>query len=204
MTSNASTGSYGRNPTRATFPPLIAALMTESKADIKILNAQGDILSADQVYGLFKTVLDINISSELTDWQASLADDIAQVKAEVGTASAQAENVDIDLSTPQKALESWWNAYRNGDFDGLIASSTKDVSQMFKDARDLYIKQGIYEQVVQENFVRPFHNATMDILKEGQYAEDLYVFQVKINSDQPQERSIVVRKEGSKWKIDSN
>jgi tetratricopeptide (TPR) repeat protein len=192
-------------PDSRDIPPLIAALMTYKPSDLKIMNYQQDALTADQVYGLSQSVLGINMVSELAGWQKSLAPDIEAVKAELGNITDQVQKVQVDLTTPDKALQSWWDAYRSGDFNALISASSKEMADMLKDARDMYIKQGIFEQVIQENFIRPYHSATMNIVTKGQFAEDLYVYQINIvKGSETKEMSIVVRQEGKLWKVDSN
>jgi hypothetical protein len=192
-------------PDNRDLPPLIAALMKYNTSPLKIMNYQQDALTADQVYGLAQSVLGINLATELAGWQKSLGPDLEAVKAELGSITDQVQKVQVDLTTPDKALQSWWDAYRAGDFNALISSSTKDMADMLKDAREMYIKQGTFEQDIQKNFIRPYHTARMDIVNKGQFAEDLYVYQVNIvKGADIKEMSIVVRLEGKQWKIDSN
>ena len=187
------------------LPPLIAALSRLDFGTSEARNWQDQLLAPDQVYGLFQSVLGINLTSEMAGWQQSLAGDIAAVQAELGSLTADVQRVQVDLSTPQKTLETWWNAYRAGDFSALIAASTSEMAGILSDARDMYIQQGILQQVILDNFIRPYRSAQMVVVQEGEFGDDLYVFQVQIvRGTDIQDMTIAVRKEGNQWKIDSN
>ena len=98
-----------------------------------------------------------------------------------------------------------WEAYRAGDFDALIATSTRDMANFFSEARDLYEEEGIFDQVVLDYFIRPYRQARMIVVSTGTFTESIYVFEVQIEKgDEIEERTIVVRREGNVWKVDSN
>jgi hypothetical protein len=169
------------------------------------VSQQENLLTPGELYGLFDNVLDVDLASELRAWQESLAGEIARVEAELGSISAEAQRVEVDLTTPQNALQSWWAATRAGDFDAMIAASTREVAQFLRDARDYYKQEGILEQVIFDYFVRPNRSARMIVVSEGTFGETLHVFQVQIErGDEIEEKTVVVRKESNQWKIDSN
>jgi tetratricopeptide (TPR) repeat protein len=166
---------------------------------------QDQTLVPDQVYGLFRSVLGIDLSAELTSWQGSLSDEIAGVEAELGSLTGQVQTVQVDLTTPENAVRSWWAAYQAGDIDSLIQSSTGDLGDMLVEAKQLYVDQGILEQVMLDYFIRPNRNAVMSITGSGQFADDLWVFDISIDhGENVEQRTIAVRKVGSKWQVDSN
>ena len=193
------------NPGGRWHAPLMSYLRRRTFEEGEARSWQQGLLSRAQIDDLFRNVLGIDLSAELAAWQGTLAGEIERVRSELGSLSAQVQRVPIDLSTPEKALESWWNAYRAGDFDGLIASSTTDMASLIQDARAIYREQGILDQVIVDYFVRPYHSANMIVVETGTFADNLYVFQVRIEKgDETESRTIVVRQEGNQWKVDSN
>jgi hypothetical protein len=79
------------------------------------------------------------------------------------------------------------------------------MAGILTDARDMYEQQGILQQVILDNFIRPYRSAQMVVVQEGEFGDDLCVFQVQIvRGTDIQDMTIAVRKEGNQWKIDSN
>jgi hypothetical protein len=185
-------------------PPATAALMSVINQG-QVQNWGEQEVTPDKVYALSSTILGVDLQAEFVSWQAYLASDIAAVQAELGAATPLAQDVQVDLSTPENALNTWWNAYKAGDFDALIRSSATDMAEVFADAKALYEQQGILDQVIMDSFVRPNRDASLTIVESGQFADDLWVFQVQIvRTSGTEDATIVVRKEGNDWKIDSN
>lgn len=184
-------------------PPVMARILERNLEGT--VTQQEDLLTPAQLSGLFQSVLGVDLAHELEAWQASLADEIARVEAELGSISAEIRRVEVDLSTPLSALESWWAATRAGDFDAMIAASTREIAQFLSDARDYYKEQGILEQVIVDYFIRPNRSARMVVVQEGTFGETLHVFEVRIErGDEIEEKTVVVRREGNQWKVDSN
>ncbi len=193
------------NPRGRWHAPLMSMLARYNFEDGDVASWQDTLLTPEQVQDLFANVLDIDVAQEIEAWHGTLADEIAAVEAELGALTVNVQRVDVDLSTAEKALESWWNAYRAGDFDSLIQASTRDMASFFEEARQIYQEQGVFEQVLLDSFIIPYRGARMVVVQTGTFAEDLYVFEVQIEkSDGVEEWTFVVRREGNLWKVDSN
>lgn len=164
-----------------------------------------DLVTPEIIYSLAESNLGINLRMEITAWEDSLQDDVQAVEAEIGLLTAEIQKVSVNCTTPVDTLESWWSAYRAGDFDAMIECSTHEMGSVLSEARDLYEEQGILEQVILDRFVRPNRQANMIVIQQGEFGEGIYVFEVKIErGSDVQEMTIVVRKEGEKWKVDAN
>lgn len=193
------------NPRARMHAPLMSYLRRLNFEEGEARSWQQGLLSQEQVHDLFGNVLGVDITTELEDWQGTLDDEIEAVSSEFGSLTAEVERVDIDLSSPEKALETWWEAYRAGDFDGLIASSTREMASFFEEARQIYREEGIFDQVVLDYFIRPYRGARMVVMSSNAFTENIYVFEVQIEKgEEIEERTIVVRMEGNEWKVDSN
>ncbi len=191
-------------PDRMIQPPLMTRLLlTEIEGETRTW-MEGQ-LTRPQVYSLYQTSLGINLSDEIAEWNDSLRDEIADIETQLGTFSAEVRRVDLDLSTPQNALGSWWEAYRSGDFDGLIGASTNEMAQFLSETREFYEDEGILEQVIIEEFIRPYRSANMIVVQMGSFGDSLAVFEVLIEQgSEAESMTIVVRKEGNSWRVDSN
>ena len=195
------------NPENRIEPPIMAAIQQWlGQVDSgEAVGWQETLTTASYIYEMSDRELGLDLQDELALWQQTLTPRIAEVEAEMGSLSADVSRVQVDLSTPEMALESWWNAYRAGDFDALIQSSTRDMAIFLQEARDYYIEQDVLDQVILEYFVRPYRSATMVVVRVGTYADDLYAYEVEIEmGDTVEPRTIVVRREGNLWKVDSN
>jgi hypothetical protein len=194
------------NPRMMWAPPMMAGLMSLNYSEGDVRSWQHDaLIGPEELDDLFRIVLRIDISAEIGAWQDTLQDEIAAVTAELGTISAQVERVDIDLSTPESSLESWWQAYRAGDFDGMIEASTPEIASVLTDARNIYIAQGVLDQVIVDYFIRPYRGATLTVLQDQPYGNELHVFEVVIERGEASEyKTIVVRRSGSMWLVDEN
>ncbi len=192
------------NPKARMLPPLMEEL-SQLGMEGEVVGWQESLITPAQVYDLFRNVLGVDLGEEIASWQAGLSDEIALVSAELGNISTEIQRVSVDLSTPEKALESWWNAYKAGDFDAMIESSTREMGQFLTDARDYYREQDILDLVIMDHFIRPYRDARMVVVNTGSYADNIYAFEVRIEKDdEVEEKTIVVRMEGSDWKVDSN
>ena len=193
------------NPSARMHAPLMSALRRLNYEQGEAVSWQQGLLTPEQESDLFRNVLGIELSAEIESWQTTLDPDIEAVRTELGTLTAEVQQVNIDLSTPEKALESWWEAYRAGDFDGLMAASTRDMASFFSDARDIYEQEGVFDQVVLDYFIRPYRSARMVVVSTGTFADNICVFDVQIErGEEIESRTIVVRREGGEWKVDSN
>jgi len=194
------------NPQNRWVPPLMAGLMSLSYEEGGVARwAQGLLVSPEQLDDLFRIVLGVDLSGEIAAWQQSLASDIAAVQAELGSLSADVQRVDIDLTTPEDALRSWWEAYRSGDFDGMIESSTREMADLLEQAREIYRAQGVLDQVIIDYFVRPYRSSRMVVTQVSTYADNIYVFETQIERGaEVEQRTIVVRLENGLWKVDAN
>ncbi|HDS29621.1 MAG TPA: hypothetical protein ENN67_01120 [Firmicutes bacterium] len=194
----------GVRPQQMLQPPMMTELLRGMLED-EAKSWQETTLTPIQITGLFQSVLGVDITAELAAWQRDLSDEFAAIEAQIGQFRAEIRRVNIDLSTPEKALESWWEAYRAGDLDGLISASSHEVASLLSDLRDLWVQEGILEQVIVERFIRPYRSANMVIIQQGAFGDNLRVFEVQIErGSEIQEMTVVVRKEGNQWRIDSN
>ncbi|MFH1675568.1 MAG: hypothetical protein ABIC40_00990, partial [bacterium] len=134
---------WARNDARWQPPLMTEILSWSGNLDFKAASTDRGTLTPDQLYGLFQSKLGVDLAEQLADWQAGLADEMAEIKAEIGDLVANIQHVKVDLSTPESTLQTWWDAYRSGDFDALIASSTRELASFLSDAKQIYIQQGI-------------------------------------------------------------
>ncbi|MCX6647469.1 MAG: hypothetical protein NTY09_14080 [bacterium] len=194
------------NPEGRIKPPIVSEIQRWLEhGQGEAVDTQATLMTAEYIYEMANLKLGIDLQSELAQWQQTLQPDILLVEAELGSLSSNVSRVDVDLSTPEKALETWWNAYRSGDFDAMIQASTSEMANFLQEAKDYYIQQGVLDQVIQEYFVRPYRSATMVVVTTGTYAEDIYAYEVEIESgDTVEPKTIVVRLENGLWKVDSN
>jgi hypothetical protein len=191
-------------PQQVIQPPLMTELL-RGAIQSEMKSWQQTILTPAQVTGLFQTVLGIDLSAELASWQEGLSDELAAMEAELGSYSAEIRHVEIDLSTPENALRSWWEAYRAGDLDGLISASTNEVASALSDLKDMWVEQGILEKVILEDFILPYRSANMVVVQQAAFGDSIRVFEVEIErGTEVQQMTIVVRKESNLWRIDSN
>jgi hypothetical protein len=192
------------NPAARWQAPLISELI-RLNPNLGATSWQQGLITPAQVSDLSINVLGLDLEDEIQAWQGTLTDEIAFVTVELGSLTADVQRVQVDLTTPENALRSWWEAYRAGDFDALISASTREMGSFFSEARDIYREQGILDQVILDHFIRPYRSANMVVVQTGTFAEDLYVFEVKIEKgDEIEEMTIVIRYEDGKWKVDSN
>jgi len=196
------------NPTARWQPPLLTEIMRLNPRFDQpgaVTSWQDELIPPVKLYELYRNSLGADLPAEIVTWQQTLSPEIAAVSAELGGLSAEVQRVKVDLSTPEKALESWWAAYRAGDFDALIQVSTSEMAQFLTEARDYYKQQGVLDFVILDNFIRPFRSASMTVARSGQFADDLYVFDVQVQrGDKTDQMTIVTRLENGLWKIDSN
>ena len=196
---------WARNDSRWQPPLMTEILSWSGNLDFKAASTDQRTLTPDQLYGLFQNKLGVDLSGQMADWQAGLADEMAAVKTELGDLAANIKSVKVDLSTPESALQTWWDAYCSGDFDGLIASSTRDLANFLTEAKQIYIQQGILDQVIIDNFIRPNKNAQMIVDETGNFGDNLYAFRIRIvRGTEEEQMTVVVRKESGEWRIDSN
>jgi hypothetical protein len=140
------------------------------------------------------------------DWYASLGPMIAKARADVDATEYDLSPVDVDLSSPENALASWYEALRKGDFDALIKSSTPELKELFTDAKDAYTREGIFKEVIIEEFVYPYYPTTYRIVNEGPLGDKIYIFKIEIVKDDEviEEKNVALRKISGKWYIDVN
>jgi tetratricopeptide (TPR) repeat protein len=194
------------NPEARIRPPIMGEIERwMNQVEGEAVSWQDTLMSAAYIYEMFNLMIGVDLQGEIAQWQASLSDEIQQVETELGDLSASVTRVEVDLSTPEKALETWWNAYRAGDFDAMIQSSTQDMASFLEEARQYYIEQGVLDQVIVEYFVRPYRSARMVVTRTGSFADNIYVYDVNIETgDRTEPKTIVVRLEGNLWKVDTN
>ncbi len=191
-------------PDRSWQPPLVTELLRGS-IEGETLSWQQGLIMPVQVHELFEANLGVGLSDELAAWQETLTDELATIESELGSFTAEINRVELDLSTPEDALRSWWEAYRAGDLDSLIEASTQEVADVLREMRQFWEEEGILEQVLLDNFIRPYRTARMVVVQQGTFDDDLYVFEVRIElGDEIEESTIVVRREGNVWRVDSN
>ena len=139
-------------------------------------------------------------------WYESLTPVIAQVKSEVGSMTYDLKPVTIDLSTPEAALETWFQALRMGDYDALLQSSTPELNQILEEAKKAYEDKGIFKEIVIEQFVYPYYPTTYDIVRSGSLGNEAFIFRIGVVKDGKviSERDVPLRKINGKWYIDIN
>lgn len=194
------------NPTERIEPPVFNMVqMWLSQLQSQVVEWQDTLIPPEHIFELFEQKLGLSLPDEFENWQQSLEYEIQQIETEFGSLSADVIYVTIDLSTPEKALETWWNAYRSGDFNAMIQASTRDMAGFLQEAMIYYEEEGILDQVIIEHFIHPYRSARMVVVQTGSFADDLYVYEVEIEKgDDTEEMTIVVRREGGLWKVDSN
>jgi len=139
-------------------------------------------------------------------WYASLSPMIAQIKTEVGSMTYDLSLVKVDLSTPEAALETWFQALRRGDYDALVQSSTPELGQLLEDARKAYEEKGIFKEIVVEQFVYPYYPTTYEVVRSGKLGEDIFIFKINIIKDKKviDEKDVPLKKIDGKWYVDIN
>jgi hypothetical protein len=160
----------------------------------------------EMVGDAFQRFYEKPLDSLVAAWYSSISPIIAEVKAEVGAIAYDLTPVEVDLSTPETALESWYQALRKGDFDALISASTPELAELLREAKAAYEEEGILKEVVVEQFVYPYYPTTYSITQSGELGKDIYVFKINVIKDDEviDTKDVPLRKIGGKWYIDVN
>jgi len=182
--------------------PLITEL-ARLNPNLGLTTWQQTLVTPEQVMELFRNVLSIDMMTEVDGWIVSLEPDIARWEAQLGSVAWSIPDVDIDLSSPENALDTWWNAYKTGNFEVMIRASSDEMAGYLEEAMDLYEDEGILEQVQIDQFLN-FRDAEMVIINSAT-AGDLRVFEVQVMNDGTVAgMTMLVRREGGSWKVDAN
>ena len=198
------------SPAARLIPPMMEDLTMKQEQlqipqEVNIVGRMESLITPAEVHDLFRTKLGMDLGDAFQGWHDSLAPLIADVEQEFANMTTETERVDTDLSTPEAALKTWWDAYIHGDIDTLIEASATEPADFLISARDMYIERGILESVLIENFVLPNRGAIMRVIAEGAIADDRYAFQVRIErGGEMEDRTYSLRKEDGKWKVDNN
>jgi len=198
------------SPAARLVPPMMEELsmlqdLSQIPEDVNIVGRQETLITPAEVYDLFRTKLGMDLSEVFVGWHDSLAPMIADVEQEFANMTSETERVETDLSTPEAALRTYWDAYIHGDIDTLIEASAAEPADFLISARDIWVERGILESVLIENFVLPNRGAIMRVISEGAIAEDRYVYKVRIErGGELEDRTYFLRKDDGKWKVDNN
>ncbi len=160
---------------------------------------------ADTVENAFLKFYGKSMDTLISDWYQFLSPYMAKVKADRSEAAYDLSPVKIDLSSPRATLDTWYEALRKGDFDAFIGASVSQLSKLFKEARDAYEDEGIFNQVVIEEFVYPYYDTTFNVIQESPVGEEIYLFKIEIikDGDVIEEKNVPLRKIGGKWYVDT-
>ncbi len=139
-------------------------------------------------------------------WYASLNPIMAQVRSEAGALTFDLHSVDVDLSTSDSALASWYESLRMGDFDALMESSTPELRDLLKEAKKAYEDEGILQEIIIERFVYPYYPTTYRVIRSGELGADIVIYKISIIKDNKsiEEKDVTVKKISGKWYIDVN
>jgi len=192
------------SPTARILPPMMAEMAKFDEA-MNVIGRQGTLVTPAQVYDLFRTRTGLDLGEAFDGWRENLAPTIAEIETQYEGITEEVERVSMDLSTPELALRTYWDAWIHGDIDVLIDASTEEPAEFLRNARDLYIERGILEAAMFETFILPNRGAVMRVVFEEAVSDDRHVFQVRIErGGEFEERTFVIRKEGRHWKVDTN
>jgi hypothetical protein len=161
---------------------------------------------ADMVEAAFERHYRKSMDDVVAAWYSSLEPAIAEARSAVDAIDYDLSPVKVDLSTPDAALASWYEAMRKGDFDALMASSAPELRDLFLEAKQAYEEHDILEEVMIEEFVYPYYSTRYRVVNEGSLGGDIYIFKIEIVKDDEviEDKNITLRKIGGKWFIDMN
>jgi hypothetical protein len=134
----------------------------------------------EMVEDLFGKIYGKPMDELVAEWYNSLRPLITQAKADMSVLSFDTVKVELDLSTPETTLAGYFEALRNGDYDALIDACIPELGAILGEARDAYVDEGIFDEIIIMDFIFPYFPNSYNILSEGPIADDLYFFKIAI------------------------
>jgi len=185
------------------------AYLIENKPVREFINLYNGLYpkhTPEQVEAVFEKFYGRSMDDLVAEWYDALSPRIAEARLDRSISSYDRIPVELDLSTPKAALESWYEALRMGDYDALIGASAPDLVEMLKDARDAYEEEGIFEEVLIEEFVFPYYPTTYRVTSEGPIGDELYIFKIEIIMDGEviEEKNVTLTRIKKKWYVGTN
>lgn len=160
----------------------------------------------EQIEAIFELFYGRSMDDLVAEWYDALSPRIAEARLDRSISSYDRTPVELDLSTPEATLGSWYEALRMGDYDALIGASTPDLAELLKKAREVYEEEGIFDEVLIEEFVFPYYPTTYRVTSEGPIGDELYIFKIEIVKDGEviEEKNVALTRIKKKWYVGTN